>query len=111
MAESGNDDVMIQVAPPQSGEGSPLPDSLRHNLETTFGADFSSVRVHEGHGATLLGAQAYTQGSDIHFAPGLYQPYTPEGEHLLGHELTHVVQQREGRVLAPGLVSSDSGRP
>jgi hypothetical protein len=110
MAEGGNNDVTIQVAPPEISEGSPLPDSLRHNLETAFGADFSTVRVHEGHEATMLGAQAFTQGGHIHFAPGLYQPFSEAGRDLLGHELTHVVQQGAGQLLAPGLVSTDAGK-
>ena len=29
----------------------------------------------------------------MHFAPGLYDPSSSSGEHLLAHELTHVVQQ------------------
>ncbi|MFN6947166.1 MAG: DUF4157 domain-containing protein, partial [Cytophagaceae bacterium] len=41
---------------------------------------------------------AYAQGNDIHFAPGQYNPETQSGQELLGHELTHVVQQRQGRV-------------
>src|SRR5207244_7839263 len=45
-----------------------------------------------------LGAVAYTQGSDLHFAPGTYQPETAGGQQLLGHELAHVVQQRAGGV-------------
>jgi ribosomal protein S18 acetylase RimI-like enzyme len=38
---------------------------------------------------------------DIHFASGQYNPHTPHGQSLLGHELTHVVQQRAGRVANP----------
>jgi hypothetical protein len=41
-----------------------------------------------------LGAMAHTQGQDIHFAPGLFNP----DEELLGHEAWHVRQQRQGRV-------------
>jgi hypothetical protein len=48
--------------------------------------------------APALGAIAYTQGNDIHFAPGAYNPGTGAGKQLLGHELAHVVQQRQGRV-------------
>jgi hypothetical protein len=40
-------------------------------------------------------------GTDIYFAPGRYQPDTVRGQQLLGHELTHVVQQRAGRVRGP----------
>ena len=45
-----------------------------------------------------VGALAYTQGTDIHFAPGQFKPDTSAGQQLLGHELTHVIQQAKGRV-------------
>jgi len=77
--------------------GKPLPPSLQHELEIQMGQDLSAVRVHENHAPTLMQAQAYTQGTDIHFAPGRYQPHDPAGRELLAHELTHVVQQRSGR--------------
>lgn len=97
----------VQPAPPSLSTGYPIPPSVRHNLEATFGEDFSDVRVHHGHEATIVGAQAFTQGNDIHFAPGTYNPYSAHGQELLGHELTHVVQQRQGRVsLANGLVQA-----
>jgi predicted SprT family Zn-dependent metalloprotease len=74
-------------------------------MEAAFGQDFSNVRVHHGHEATIAGAQSFTRGNDIHFAPGLYNPHSPQGQQLLGHELTHVVQQRQGAgPLAKGLV-------
>lgn len=65
-------------------------------------ADFSTVQIHEGSQAAELGARAYTQGTDIHFAPGQYQPESQSGQELLGHELAHVVQQGQGRVQATG---------
>ncbi len=43
--------------------------------------------------AAGLGAQAYTQGSDIHFGAGSYAPEAGNSQ-LLGHELAHVIQQR-----------------
>ena len=85
---------------PKSG-GLPLPSEVRTKMETAFGADFSDVRVHVGREATSLGAIAYTWGSNIHFAPGQYNPHTIQGQKLLGHELWHVVQQRTGRVRNP----------
>jgi hypothetical protein len=95
----------VQVAPPVTTSGSSLPEPLRHQMETAFGKDFSDVRVHQGPQATMLGAQAYTSGNDIHFAPGQYNPNSGAGRELLGHELAHVVQQRAGRgSLARGLV-------
>ena len=45
-----------------------------------------------------LGAHAFAQGNQVHFAPGKYNPTSQSGQKLLGHELTHVVQQRQGRV-------------
>lgn len=67
-----------------------------------LGHDFSGVRVHTGGAAeasaTAFGATAYTTGSDIVFGSGAYQPGTDHGDHLLAHELTHVVQQSQGPV-------------
>ena len=84
-----------------NGGGKPLPDALRGKMEAALGADFSRVRVHVGPQAERIGAVAFTVGSDIYFAPGRYQPDTSHGQQLLGHELAHVVQQRQGRVRNP----------
>lgn len=76
-----------------------IPDMVKQRMEDSFGTDFSSVRVHpESSKAPEVGALAYTQGTDIHFAPGQFKPDTSAGQQLLGHELTHVVQQAAGRV-------------
>jgi hypothetical protein len=85
----------------QKSGGLPMPDEVRAKMETAFGADFSDVRVHIGQEATSLGAIAYTWGTNIHFAPGQYNPHTLQGQKLLGHELWHVVQQKNGRVKNP----------
>jgi lipoprotein-anchoring transpeptidase ErfK/SrfK len=84
------------------GQGQPLPTQLQFKMGGALGADFSAVRVHEDGRAASLGALAYTQGTNIHFAPGQYQPDTRQGQELLGHELTHVVQQAQGRVQTTG---------
>jgi hypothetical protein len=70
-------------------------------MERYFDTDFSDVRVHVGSEAASIGALAFTLGPDIYFAPQQYQPHTLQGRELLGHELTHVLQQREGRVGNP----------
>ncbi|HEV2446920.1 MAG TPA: GNAT family N-acetyltransferase [Candidatus Sulfopaludibacter sp.] len=85
---------------PKSG-GWPLPRDVQRKMEHALGANFSDVRIHVGPEASSIGAIAFTWGSDIHFAPGQYNPHTPHGQFLLGHELTHVVQQRAGRVANP----------
>jgi hypothetical protein len=83
------------------GGGRPLEPGLRRVMEAFFQTDFSGVRVHEGPAARSMGALAFTLGEDLHFAPGLYDPSSRAGVELLGHELTHVVQQRAGRVINP----------
>ncbi len=81
--------------------GNPLPEPVRRGMEDFFGASFSDVRVHVGQDATRIGALAFTTGSSIFFAAGHYDPLSQRGRHLLGHELAHVVQQRQGRVRNP----------
>ena len=83
-----------------SGGGAKLPDDVRAQMEASLGADFSAVRIHEGPRAASVGALAYTQGTDIHFQPGQFNPHSQAGRELLGHELAHVVQQSRGRVRA-----------
>jgi Domain of unknown function (DUF4157) len=78
--------------------GSALDRSVRHEMESTLGHDFSDVRVHidenAARSATAIRALAYTTGRDVVFAPGQYSPHTHAGRRLIAHELTHVVQQR-----------------
>ena len=57
--------------------------------------------MHVGSEAPSIGALAFTHGTDLYFAPGQYNPRSSQGQQLLGHELTHVVQQRAGRVRNP----------
>jgi hypothetical protein len=85
-----------------SSGGEPLPEPVRRSMERLFGRDLSEVRVHTGADAGALSARAFARGNHIHFAPGEYDPGTPAGRQLLGHEIAHVVQQRDGRVPAPG---------
>jgi hypothetical protein len=88
------------------GPGVPLPDAVRGQMEQALGASFADVRIHVGPQAQSIGAIAFTAGSDLYFAPGRFQPETAEGRRLLGHELAHVVQQRQGRVRGtPGSVT------
>lgn len=83
------------------GGGQPLPGAVRQKMESFFGTSFADVRVHVGPQASSIGALAFTQGSNLYFAQGQYNPNTPQGQQILGHELTHVVQQRAGRVRNP----------
>jgi hypothetical protein len=76
-----------------------LPDPVMEKMESSFAEDFSDVNIQENSTkAEDLGAKAFTQGKEVHFAPGEFQPNSQEGQELIGHELTHVVQQKEGKV-------------
>ncbi len=79
------------------GKGEPLPTPVRAPMEQAFGVDFTGVRIHrhtEGDRLSrALNAKAFTTGQNIFFRHHTYRPHTPSGNHLLAHELTHVVQQ------------------
>src|SRR5271167_3779625 len=95
----GIDAFQVNLTPKYGGW--PLPRDVQAKMESALNANFSDVRIHVGPEAPAIGAIAFTWGSNIHFAPGQYNPHTPHGQSLLGHELTHVVQQRAGRVANP----------
>ncbi len=84
------------------GGGRPLAESERAYFERRFGYDFGQVRMHKdtraAESARAINAKAYTLGHDIIFGAGLYAPETGEGQRLLAHELTHVVQQKTSEV-------------
>jgi len=97
----------------KSGSSTSMPEVVQQKMESSFQTDFSSVNIHNNSPiAAEIGAKAYTQGNDIHFANGEYNPESTSGQELLGHELTHVVQQRQGRVVpttqAKGLNVNDN---
>jgi hypothetical protein len=66
-------------------------------MEPRFGHDFSQVRVHTdaraAASAAAVDSAAYSVGRNVVFGAGQYAPGTTSGRRLLGHELTHVVQQ------------------
>lgn len=93
--------------------GRPLPRAVRERMEGALGGDFRAVRVHTdpqaGYAAQAVGSRAFAVGQDIFFAPGEFAPGSHAGDRLLAHELTHVVQAREGRIptaAGPGIALS-----
>ncbi|WP_326771071.1 DUF4157 domain-containing protein (plasmid) [Streptomyces sp. NBC_01591] len=76
--------------------GQPLDSGTRADMEARFGADFTDVRVHNDGAARAsaaeIGARAYTSGNHIVLGDG------GGDRHTLAHELTHVIQQRQGPV-------------
>src|SRR6476660_8343799 len=97
--------------------GRPLEPTLRQDMESRFGHDFSTVRVHSGAAADQsardVDAHAYTVGHNIAFGAGRYAPATHEGRRLIAHELAHVVQQTAPpRIAGPaGLEPSPAHAP
>lgn len=76
-----------------------VPVSLRNTIENSFNQDFSDVNIYKNStSAQSLNARAYTQGNSIHFSPGEFNANTEKGRNLIGHEFTHVAQQRSGAV-------------
>ncbi|MBD8984800.1 eCIS core domain-containing protein [Bacteroides cellulosilyticus] len=80
-------DTVFQQKPNNTG----LPDNLKAGVESLSGFSMDDVKVHynSSQPATVQ-ALAYTQGTDIHVAPGQ--------ERHLPHEAWHVAQQLAGRV-------------
>ncbi|MBO0349044.1 DUF4157 domain-containing protein [Phormidium pseudopriestleyi FRX01] len=77
--------------------GIPLGETIRRQMEGSFGADFSGVKVHTNNTADTLNrslsARAFTTGNNIFFKQGEYNPSSSSGKELLAHELTHTIQQ------------------
>lgn len=82
--------------------GEALPAETQSFMESRLGRDLSPVRVHSdsvAHGlAREVNARAFTVGRDIFFGQSEYQPFSQDGRRLLAHELTHVMQQADGRL-------------
>ena len=81
-----------------SESGEPLDPATRSFMEPRFGQNFAHVRVHTNSrgSAEAVNALAYTAGNHVVFRAGQYAPTSSQGQRLLAHELTHVVQQNEG---------------
>ncbi len=73
--------------------GRRLPQVVQAEFGKAFGCSFGAVEVVEDERAAAHGAQAVTDGTTIHFAPGCFDPKSDTGRFLLAHELAHVVQQ------------------
>lgn len=82
---------MKAVEPVQKKNETGMPDTLKAGIEDLSGFAMDDVRVHyNSDKPATVQALAYTQGTDIHVAPGQ--------EQHLPHEAWHVAQQMAGRV-------------
>jgi hypothetical protein len=91
-----DDDVANNIHS-QRGGGQTINADIAAKAGGVMGHDLSNVRVHTDSTADnlsrQLNAKAFTTGNDIFFQQGAYNPSSSEGQHLISHELTHVVQQ------------------
>ena len=88
-ADMANNVAQRAEAPRPNNTG--MPDNLKAGIESLSGFSMDNVRVHYNSSKpATVQALAYTQGTDIHVAPGQ--------EKCLPHEAWHVAQQMAGRV-------------
>ena len=88
-ADMMNNAAQREEAPRPNNTG--MPDNLKSGIESLSGFSMDDVRVHYNSSKpATVQALAYTQGTDIHVAPGQ--------EKHLPHEAWHVAQQMAGRV-------------
>ena len=101
-------DVEKAIAASRGG-GRSLDPGVRDRMGPDLGDPLEDVRVHDGPQADALArsvqARAFAVGSDLFFAEGEHRPGTADGDRLLAHELTHVVQQRGAPAEGPLTVS------
>ncbi|MDQ0372490.1 eCIS core domain-containing protein [Cellulomonas humilata] len=99
----------------RQGGGRPLEPEHAERLGAAMGTDLGGVRIHDDGEADTIArsvqATAFTAGSDVYFTRGTYAPGTSGGDHLLAHELAHVVQARSGVSSAQGPVIGTADDP
>lgn len=95
------EDIICRIEA-QRGLGKSLEREVHSHKEVSFGHDFSDVRLHRdseaGELSRIVGGQLFATGQDLFFGEGRHYALSGEGEKLLAHEATQVVQQAEGRV-------------
>ncbi len=93
-------------------EGRPLSAVERARYAAHFSAGLlDSARVFDGRVPFWLrpDMQGVTLGPRIYLRPGAYDPNSADGIELLGHELVHVRQYREGMTVLRYLWASRRG--
>lgn len=102
--------------------GVPVPETVRRSAEEASGHDLGDVRIHEGAAPAELSASlqatAFTVGSNIFLGGDAARPGTTAGDHLLAHELGHVVDDGAGstvgrvrRLVSGASLRDDLGGP
>ena len=85
-------------------EGSPLKPGFREQMERALGADLRSVRIHDDAAAQAssqeINAHAFTRGEEVFLGRDARALDPEASQHLLAHEVVHVIQQRKAGVLS-----------
>ncbi len=110
-------EIQRQIENTQTG-GYRLDQTTQDKFGPALGADFGNVRIHTDdradHLNRSLSAKAFTHGNHVYFTKGAYNPQSENGQKLIAHELTHVVQQGQAKPNRAGAVqrtvSSDTGQ-
>lgn len=97
---------------PTLGSGEALPLSVRRPMETLLGRNLSAVRLYTAPAAAALGAEAFTSGERVVFAPGRLDVRSRQGLALIGHELAHIGQPlafKQSPGAGPAVVDEEEG--
>ena len=101
-SRAGEAGVPASVREVISSTGRSLDASVQRAMEDRMSESLGDVRIHTGPQAATacesINARAFTVGNHIAFNSGEYDPSSPEGQHVLAHELAHVRQQTGGAV-------------
>jgi hypothetical protein len=86
-----------------NGKGKPLQANTKAFFSSRMGYDFSEVKVHTdkeaADSAKGMNAKAYTIKNNVVFGESQYNTETTEGKKLIAHELTHVMQQGDNKMI------------
>lgn len=95
-----NSDHIEKAIHNSSGRGQNLDNNVKNKMGKALNFDLSNVKIHTDSQSerlsNSLSARAFTSGRDIYFNKGEYKPGSKDGQKLIAHELTHVVQQSNG---------------
>ncbi|WP_247729528.1 DUF4157 domain-containing protein [Halovivax limisalsi] len=99
---AGDAGVPSSVRDVVSSPGTGLDGDVKAGLEDRLGQSLDHVQVHTGPKAQEacqeVNARAFAVGNHIAFGPGEYDPGSPEGQHLIAHEVVHTLQQPDAAI-------------